>query len=874
MWRYTSTRQEINWGNSLTQGLVFAWLGGDRELISGSPLLTKTTSTGTAALIASNTFPGQRAFSTNGANGAGGFDPTAIGMGGRDMRTSLQTITDKHTFVWIGSHRNTPSSTARFVIPRLDRNGLATNAFTATTGGLIFAHYSGASATWRETLYTGGPSASVNTFYPGNGTANLFSAGSRMHAYTRDGSVWTTLNNGIFIRTTGQATGNIDFTSFAGWPTLNGIDFRSTSYNTMDGTTDVVLIYNRVLSQNELASINLNPYQVLNRNRIITAANPSGGTAHALVSTGQAVGVSTSNGPILGFAGELQSSVAGTSTLPSSVLTVNRGLASFPPLQPEIWTAGDSLTDPAATLQSATKWWQLLNATKLVKIEHNAAVSGYAYANNSGLGTYSQGIDYYQTGGGAYGTLPRTYIVVGFTNDLQYPPGVGGENSVAQIQAAIQTLYTKLTTQSPACRVIFTTPLPNRHDLRSGMDADRQTLRQWLKDTYLPENVIDMEALAIQTVGTTKGDWLPAYDYGDGYHANQAGQQAMADIIGPFIEKQGWSYASAPDLITGILSTVAGVSAQVTPADLTVVTPPGAVPLDSTGKAVGVSTATVTLSMAYAIASTITGTSTASQPSVGGSVDLVSTGQAIGTSLSALPVLSLYRYLMPSTLAELRAMLRARLNEASAVAWSNSDLDMWLNEGARETVRRTLCIEDEFTFPAVAGTQSYTPPNLADCIMVNRVQYNRSGSTEVFPVEYADFNNLDQVWWTAQVQTQATPEFFTMWGMYPNLKIVVYPTPPDDGTFHVYYWRLCQLMIDDDDYLELPMGWHDLAVDYAFYLALLRDRDQRWQEPLARFEQRLQRLTELTTRHTPHGGGIDTYSGAGGSPGWLTGGSW
>ena len=223
-----------------------------------------------------------------------------------------------------------------------------------------------------------------------------------------------------------------------------------------------------------------------------------------------------------------------------------------------------------------------------------------------------------------------------------------------------------------------------------------------------------------------------------------------------------------------------------------------------------------------------------------------------------------------STLLQLRTLLRQRLNEGTAVAWVDADLNAWLNEAARYVATETLCIEASLTFAAVAGTQTYTPTAFNDCIQVNRVEYVPTGQTTSYPIEYADFNNLDAVWWTAQTQTQSTPSYFTMWGMYPALKMVFYPTPAIAGTFTVYYWRLPAAMVADSDPLELPMGWHDLVVEYAFYLSLLRDRDSRWQQPLAMFQDRLKRLTVVSDRHTPHAGAIDTYEGGSG-PSWLTG---
>ena len=67
MWREAGTRQAIDLGHPTAQGLVFAYMGGIAELLSGSPLLTKTTGSGRAYIVPART-PGQTAFNTNTTN--------------------------------------------------------------------------------------------------------------------------------------------------------------------------------------------------------------------------------------------------------------------------------------------------------------------------------------------------------------------------------------------------------------------------------------------------------------------------------------------------------------------------------------------------------------------------------------------------------------------------------------------------------------------------------------------------------------------------------------------------------------------------------------------------------------------------------------
>lgn len=218
-----------------------------------------------------------------------------------------------------------------------------------------------------------------------------------------------------------------------------------------------------------------------------------------------------------------------------------------------------------------------------------------------------------------------------------------------------------------------------------------------------------------------------------------------------------------------------------------------------------------------------------------------------------------------------RSRLRIRLNEFTPAAWSDDTLNDFLDEAVREVARATMHLEDTVEFPAVANTQSYIPAELSGAFHVDRVEYIPDGQPLKYPLEYRDFRSLEGVWWTAQSQTIAIPEFFTLWGAPPSMKLVVYPTPAIDGKFRVFFWRVPHTMTTDNDLLEVPAGWEDLVIDYGEYLGLRRDRDPRWQEVKAKFDERIQYMIRYTSRHTPHAGYVDDIGGYG-QLDWLYGG--
>lgn len=224
-----------------------------------------------------------------------------------------------------------------------------------------------------------------------------------------------------------------------------------------------------------------------------------------------------------------------------------------------------------------------------------------------------------------------------------------------------------------------------------------------------------------------------------------------------------------------------------------------------------------------------------------------------------------------ATLAQLLTRTRDRLDEDSAVRWTEAKLRRWISDGLREVARRTETLQAISTaIPAVAGTQSYTAPT--DALRIYRVEYVPTGSTTRYTLEYMDYNTIDSIGGSNFASTRGTPSIFLLWGFPPTLSIILYPTPSVGGTLRIYYYRLPAALADDgtddSDTVEIPAGYEDLAVDYAEYNALRADRDPRWQEAKALFEQHVEALGDTTRRWSDQVGsfGVDVPLGL---PAWL-----
>jgi hypothetical protein len=224
---------------------------------------------------------------------------------------------------------------------------------------------------------------------------------------------------------------------------------------------------------------------------------------------------------------------------------------------------------------------------------------------------------------------------------------------------------------------------------------------------------------------------------------------------------------------------------------------------------------------------------------------------------------------MSDTLTNVRANLRARLDETTARFWADTELTTWINEGARDVARRGEILESTSTINTVAGTQQYSMP--ADTLRVYRVEWSRDGATgtTILALEYKDFNSMDSVWWSQQKTSRGDPYWFTMWGFPPNLNLVVYPTPDATVTagLKLYYYRLPLTVVSGSDVVECPAGWEDLILDYAEYSAWRKDGNPQWQESKQLYEEKLANLINTSRRWSDQSDSIQGTRGI--LPGWV-----
>lgn len=213
---------------------------------------------------------------------------------------------------------------------------------------------------------------------------------------------------------------------------------------------------------------------------------------------------------------------------------------------------------------------------------------------------------------------------------------------------------------------------------------------------------------------------------------------------------------------------------------------------------------------------------------------------------------------------------RVRLNERSARQWQDQDLREWLNEAARDIARKTECLQDRQAIVGIVGTSEYTVPSTA--IRVFRVEFTPTGE-RTRPLSYVDVKNMDGFGWEQRDLTNSYPSIYTIWGSGSSLKLIAFPSPGTAGSFMVWFYRLPtdlaeETNADGNEDLELPQGWDDLVLDYVEYRALRKDRDPRWTESKALYDENLATMYDNTRRWVEETGMISPETGH--LPNWLT----
>jgi hypothetical protein len=225
--------------------------------------------------------------------------------------------------------------------------------------------------------------------------------------------------------------------------------------------------------------------------------------------------------------------------------------------------------------------------------------------------------------------------------------------------------------------------------------------------------------------------------------------------------------------------------------------------------------------------------------------------------------------------------VRNILDEPNPQFWSNSMLTSWLNQGAADMQRQVEELRAESNPTVTAAVQDYPAPD--DTLRIYKIEYvpEQGGNNYLsYPLEFRGRIGMDQIWGNLQSQPAAFPSYWTTWfsplgaaaspGGGTQLTIRLYPSPYQNGTLNIFYYRLTVPVVANSDTLDIVPGWEDTLYDYAVYRALQRDADPRWKDFQAIY---LAKVEVLRARVQPDWTDQPSYFATGpqGIPRWLLG---
>lgn len=220
---------------------------------------------------------------------------------------------------------------------------------------------------------------------------------------------------------------------------------------------------------------------------------------------------------------------------------------------------------------------------------------------------------------------------------------------------------------------------------------------------------------------------------------------------------------------------------------------------------------------------------------------------------------------MSITLTDITTNIRSLLDEPNPQFWQNSEITNWVNEACAEIARKVEWKRTTATISVVDGTQQYTAP--ADMYRIYRITFSPTDSDNTYTLEWRGMMEMDQIWGINQEWPATYPLYYTTWAVPPDLNLILYPVPSQDGDMIVYYYQQITPVSAGGDDVDVLEGYEDIVEDYVVYRALRKDADPRWKEFKQTYEDKLEALYENSRTFQDQAGTFTTGQAA--LPEWL-----
>lgn len=200
---------------------------------------------------------------------------------------------------------------------------------------------------------------------------------------------------------------------------------------------------------------------------------------------------------------------------------------------------------------------------------------------------------------------------------------------------------------------------------------------------------------------------------------------------------------------------------------------------------------------------------------------------------------------MATLISEVVAQVRDLLDETTPAQWLSTSLHRWINDALLDMARVTRHIRDRTTFLTVIGQAEYTIP---ENVLEIEHAYYLPGDGRYIPLAARQYEGMDAVWGHQQNQQGGDPAMYTLWGASPLLKLRLYPVPSAVNTVSLMVIRYPVLLTPagaENVTIDWPDAWLEAIVQFVEYKALRKDRDPRWQEAYARYQEIRDQMTVM-----------------------------
>jgi len=176
-----------------------------------------------------------------------------------------------------------------------------------------------------------------------------------------------------------------------------------------------------------------------------------------------------------------------------------------------------------------------------------------------------------------------------------------------------------------------------------------------------------------------------------------------------------------------------------------------------------------------------------------------------------------------------RSTLRTRITERLlSTFWSTSEINAYINEALRVWNVLTGYNREVYSAVSVPTNQAvYTMAELtgsSNPLFILRIEANASNTT-ISGINLAELGHLTPTWFTTAAAS--TQEF---WSQVGQNNVVLYPKPSGTPALNTYAVDLAEIPTADGDYIQVSEEDMTAIVDYAVFIARLKESGSEFQE--------------------------------------------